>query len=637
MRVAAVAAPLLVLALAAPAHSRSTDDESARITLNDNREVAGRLVRGTYTLDLEIRPGAWHLLGEDKPGGEVLAFGEVGKAPSIPGPLIRVRAGAPMHVRVANRSSQPLVVHGFGSRRAGMHDSLLIAPGETGESRFIADAEGTFFYWAGAPGVPMGGRYHDDSQLYGAFVVDPSGSAAMSQDRILMLGIWFDGKDSVGERDFRREFLVINGRPWPHTERMSYMLGDTVQWRVINASPDVHPMHLHGFYYRVHARGDIARDTTYWPAQQRMVVTELLAPGRTMTMSFVPNRPGGWIFHCHLNWHVISNPRLDGVRLSNAERDDEVMRGHAMHDPDNHLMTGMGGLLLAFNVESPQGWTPPASGRRTLRLMVQSRTAPGDTTEMFGYVLQDGAEPARDSVRLPGAPLILRKGEPTSVWIVNRSSEPTQIHWHGLELESAYDGVVGIGGVPGFRPPAIMPSDSFEMRITPPRAGSFMYHTHFNEIRQMSRGLWGPFIVLEPDETWDPTRDLIFMAGEGTDFEATLNGQRGTLPPMELIAGEKYRFRLMNVTMGGPFLEFWLMHNGAPILWTPTARDGHDLPAWQSGGRRSMQPVGIGETMDVTVVFRSSDSEFSLELRSRGGNLVGRQPIVVRPRAASDR
>ena len=37
-------------------------------------------------------------------------------------------------------------------------------------------------------------------------------------------------------------------------------------------------MHLHGFFYRVESRGDIARDSVYWPAQRRMVVTELMRP-----------------------------------------------------------------------------------------------------------------------------------------------------------------------------------------------------------------------------------------------------------------------------------------------------------------------------------------------------------------------
>lgn len=633
MRFAALAAPLLALAIVAPTSSSPVDDgESVRIGLNDNRIPAGTLNGRALTLDLEIRSGAWHMLGDDKAGGEVLAFAQTGNAPSIPGPLIRVPLGTEIRVRVTNHSSATLAVHGLSSRRGATLDSLLLAPNASGEARFSADAEGAFFYWAGAPGVAIGDRLFEDSQLYGAFVVDPPGVLRSPTDRILMLGIWFDGRLADGEPDDSREFLVINGRPWPHTERLAYQLGDSVRWRVINASAGVHPMHLHGFYYRVEARGDIARDTIYWPAEQRMVVTERLAPGSTMTMTFTPDRPGSWIFHCHLNWHVISNPRMGEERLSLEEREKEVFAGHADHDPQNHVVNGMGGLLLAFNVEPPSGWTPPDAGRRTIRVFVQSGTVGGDTTQRSGFVVQDGAvEPAPDSVRVPGSPLVLRRGEPTSIWVINRSAEPTQVHWHGLELESAYDGVVGVGGVPGHRPPAIMPRDSFEVRITPPRAGSFMYHTHFNEIKQMSRGLWAPFIVLEPGEEWDPESDRVFMAGEKSGFGSQLNGGGDTLATIAMQAGDRYRFRLMNVTMGGPNLEFWLVRNGSPLVWSPLARDGHDLPDWQRRPQRAHQQVGIGETMDVAVSFPGPGA-YALELRGENGKVVSRQPIRVEHR-----
>jgi FtsP/CotA-like multicopper oxidase with cupredoxin domain len=634
MRLTASAAPLLALAVMAPTWHPPVDVDSARIEFNDNHITGGRLKRGTFTLDLEIRRGAWHMLGDDKAGGEVLAFGQTGSAPSIPGPLIRVPLGTEIRVRVVNRSSTTLVVHGLSSRRGVAMDSLLLAPNASGEARFTADAEGTFFYWAGAPGVGIDARYFEDSQLYGAFVVDPPGVRSSPTDRVLVLGIWFDGRLANGERDEYREFLVINGRPWPHTERLSYQLGDSVRWRVINASSGVHPMHLHGFYYRVEARGDITRDTTYWPAEQRMVVTERLPPGSTMTMAFLPDRPGSWIFHCHLNWHVVSNPRMGEEKLSPEEREREVVVGHADHDPQNHIVNGMGGLLLAFNVEPPSDWTPPGGVRRKIRLFVQSGTANGDTVQRSAFVVQDGdIEPAPDSVRMPGSPLILRRGEPTSIWVINRSGEPTQVHWHGLELESAYDGVVGVGGLPNYRPPAIMPRDSFEVRITPPRAGSFMYHTHFNEIKQMSRGLWGPFIVLEPEEKWNPEKDRVFMAGERSDFGIQLNGGGDTLATIQVQAGERYRFRLMNVTMGGPNLEFWLVRDGSPLLWLPLARDGHDLPDGQRRQRRAHQLVGIGETMDVAVSF-PGPGMYALELRAGNGKVISRQPIDAKPRPA---
>jgi hypothetical protein len=67
------------------------------------------------------------------------------------------------------------------------------------------------------------------------------------------------------------------------------------------------------------------------------------------------------------------------------------------------------------------------------------------------------------------------------------------------------------------------------MRITPPRAGSFMDHAHLNEICRMSGRLWGPFIVLEPGEAWNSKRDYILMAVEGTDFEPVRNGGHDTL------------------------------------------------------------------------------------------------------------
>ncbi len=76
--------------------------------------------------------------------------------------------------------------------------------------------------------------------------------------------------------------------------------------------------------------------------------------------------------------------------------------------------------------------------------------------------------------------------------MINRSHEPTQVHWHGLEIESYFDGVAGVGGYPNRLTPAILPNDSFEMRITPPRAGSFMYHTHVNDIRSRARGSTAP-------------------------------------------------------------------------------------------------------------------------------------------------
>ena len=611
----------------APARVPSRSDPPA-IAFNDNRRPAGTLAGGALTVSLEMRRGDWRPLGADHPGIAVMAFAEAGRGLEVPGPLLRVPLGTAMRVMIANRLDTTMVVHGLAARRVAVMDSLVVPPGQTGEARFSADAEGTYYYWAGKAGTAFDDRLGEDSQLNGAFIVDPAG-VKPPPDRIFVISQVVDGKDSTGAPDLDREFLAINGRPWPLTERLSYQVGDSVRWRVILAADNDHPMHLHGFYFRVEARGDIARDTIYWARQQRMGVTELLSTGRTMRLAWSPDRPGGWIFHCHLNFHIIANARFGAEALSRAAREEEILSPRGHHDP-NHLMeNGMGGLILAINVKPAPGSRVASTGqRRKLRLFIQDNGATVDSLIRSGYVLEEGdREPARDSVRSPGSTIVLHRGEPTSILVINRTPRPTAIHWHGLEVESPFDGVIGVGGLAGSPTPPIMPGDSFEVRVTPPRSGSFMYHTHAHEVFEQSRGLWGPLLVLEPGQAWDPTRDLVFQMGWGPDYEPVLNGRK-TLEPMELKAGTSYRFRLMNITLANPALQFWLVKDGVPIRWTALARDGADLPPWRRALGVAREPVGIGETHDMEVRF-AKPGEFALEARSGAGALFTRQPIRV--------
>ena len=68
-----------------------------------------------------------------------------------------------------------------------------------------------------------------------------------------MLGIW---NDSLNGPYQGGEELAINGLSWPFTERLTYTQHVPVNWRAINASNQVHPMHLHGFFYNVNSRGE---------------------------------------------------------------------------------------------------------------------------------------------------------------------------------------------------------------------------------------------------------------------------------------------------------------------------------------------------------------------------------------------
>lgn len=601
------------------------------IQWNDNDRVSGELVDSALTLQLEVVRGAWQLLGKDQPGVETLAFREVGRAPENPGPMIRVLLGTGVRVSISNPLDHALVIHGLSNRQVAVMDSLLVPAGETREARFVADAAGTFYYWGTRPGVPMDERVYEHSQLNGALIVDIPESAPTPTERVMILSIWFADADEDGEPNWAAETFAINGRPWPHTERFEYDVGETVRWRLINTTDRTHPMHLHGFFFELEAKGDNARDHELWPADRRLGVTERMALGTTARLAFTPDRPGGWIFHCHISYHVVANA-LPGEYETGAERDEALLHGHHHGDMNRHVVTGMGGLMMGFYVRPPEGYVPDEPKRRELRLYIQSDSIP-DERRRFGYALQEPGdpEPPRDRIEWPGPTIVSWQGEPTSVKVINRIAEASQVHWHGLEIESYFDGVAGVGGYPGNITPAIMPGDSFEMRITPPRPGSYMYHTHVNDIRQQSAGLYGGFVVLGEGEDWDPERDRVFLFSTNSDpdMSVLMNGamEHG---PLELTAGEMYRLRFMNITLFNGRLRVRLLHDdGFPATWRAIGKDGADLPAHQQVSGLAEQIVSVGETYDYAFTPREG-ATYRLEARNHNGVLFVEQPLLVR-------
>lgn len=588
------------------------------IAFNDNRVPAGTSTRGVLTVSLVAQAGEWTPYGSDGGSIALFVFGEEGKPPQDPGPLLRVLEGTRILARVRNLTGKTLVVHGLASRRVAVMDSLVIAAGATGEANFVADAAGTFYYWGSTGGEGFEVRTGEDGRLNGALIVDPPGPAR-GPDRVFVIERW------MPDTEFWHDVFTVNGRPWPYSERLSYAMGDSIRWRVINATNDVHPVHLHGFYFRVDARGDIAQDTVYWPAERRMGVTEPMWDGTTMDLVWHADRPGNWIFHCHLNYHVPPNAALAPDTEPTPQRIRHMLGGYPEEHVTDHARFGMGGLVLGITIRPPVRWDTYDGPRRTLRLLVQSDSGPGDSTRHFGYVLGDVTQAtAAAPLRAPGPAIVLQRGEPTRIWVVNRTPAMTQVHWHGLEIESYYDGVTGFSGLGTQVEPATMPGDSFEVLVTPPRAGTFIYHTHINDIYQQAHGLYGPLIVLDSGATWNPDRDRVFMIGDNAQYDPVLNG--GRLDPITLTTGVPYRFRLINITAGSPGAEFWLVAAGAPVRWKPIAKDGWALPRWQTAARTARQAVSIGETYDFRVQAPDTGG-VTLEVRRRSGALVASQPI----------
>ena len=153
---------------------------------NDNRKSGGRLRRGTYSLQLEAKLAAWQPDADVDSSVTVQAFAEEGKAPRIPGPLVRVPQGTVVNLSIRNSiADSTLIVHGL---RAGTvpNDTVFVKPGTLREVTFTASEPGTYLYWGTTRGSEIGQRWSRDSQLTGAIVIDSAGTRRRADDRIFV-------------------------------------------------------------------------------------------------------------------------------------------------------------------------------------------------------------------------------------------------------------------------------------------------------------------------------------------------------------------------------------------------------------------------------------------------------------------
>jgi len=615
---------LLTLILFGTGWGPGVREKVPRVSPNDNRHPAGTMRGDTLLLRLVVQSAEWYPEAEDGPHITVEAFGEEGELPRIPAPLIRVRAGTPIRARIRNALPDSTVhVIGLATQPVPLADTLHVAPGEFTEVTFQAGVPGTYLYRAVIGNNPDG-RPSERETAVGAFVVDPvEGSPP---DRIFVVNVIAYDTGAV-----LRQALGFNGRSWPYTERMPMTVGDTARWRIVNGTTRGHPMHLHGFYFRLDAAGDGRTSRAVPEAQRRLGVTEQIQPWGTRTLTWSPNRPGNWLFHCHLMFHVVAEARLD--------HDDTHVADDHSADPSKH----MAGLVIGISVSPRPGESYARTGEpRRLDLYFHQGGRRGSIPVTYGYVLQRGATPpAPDSLEFPSPPIVVTKGTATDIVVHNGSREATGVHWHGLELESWSDGVVGWSSLGTATAPAIAPGDSFTARLTTPRAGTFIYHTHLNDIAQVSGGAAGPLIVLEPGERFDPARDHIYLTTwQGRPVVRAgvpgilVNGDSTSSPAGELAPGVTHRFRLINIGAAG-VVRYSLRSDTALVQWQARAKDGADLP----DALRAMQPatqlVSVGETYDFEFTPPAPGAyELSVVFVPPPGLRVTRppwrQPLIVR-------
>lgn len=246
----------------------------------------------------------------------------------------------------------------------------------------------------------------------------------------------------------------------------------------------------------------------------------------------------------------------------------------------------------------------------------------------------------------PGPELRYRAGDVLDIRFENGIDEGSAIHWHGIRIENAMD------GVPYLTQLMVESGDSFDYRFTLPDAGTYWYHSHNRSWEQVARGLYGALIVEETNppsvdrditvmiDDWriERTGEIIEDFGNRHDFSHA--GRLGTFARIiasidEVRKGDRVRLRLINTATARIFpLEI------SGITGKVVALDGMPLSAPEDIGPIMMAPAQrvdiIADVQDtVRFIFPTPQEPYALgEISVAGENPTpDPSPVAALPAA----
>jgi manganese oxidase len=188
---------------------------------------------------------------------------------------------------------------------------------------------------------------------------------------------------------------------------------------------------------------------------------------------------------------------------------------------------------------------------------IQWEIEPGKLVEAMAYNNQ-----------VPGPEIRVTEGDRVRVVLHNELTESTAIHFHGLRVPNDQD------GVPFITQPPVKSGETFTYEFTVKPAGSHMYHSHHNAMKQVSLGMLGAFIVEPKDPTTRPAfdKDYTMVLNDGQQG-FTFNGKSfPATQPLTAKLGQKVLIRFMNE---GMMIHPMHLH-GMPMQ--VIAKDGYLLP-----------------------------------------------------------
>lgn len=240
---------------------------------------------------------------EFAPGMTVKAWGYNGVSP---GPVIEAVEGDRIRIFVTNRLPEHTTIHWHGLFLPNGMDGVgglnqpHIKPGETYAYEYTLRQHGTFMY-----------HPHADEMvqmavgMMGMFVVHPKTPSRVDRDFVFMTHEW-----AVHPGTYRPDpsvmldfnIFTFNSKVFPATAPLVVKTGDRVRIRIGNLSMNQHPIHIHGFAYRITGTdGGQIPEAGQWPQ-----TTVAIPVGSTRDVEFVADVPGDWAFHCHKSHHTMN-------------------------------------------------------------------------------------------------------------------------------------------------------------------------------------------------------------------------------------------------------------------------------------------------------------------------------------------
>ncbi|MDO8750614.1 MAG: multicopper oxidase domain-containing protein [Dehalococcoidia bacterium] len=206
---------------------------------------------------------------------------------------------------------------------------------------------------------------------------------------------------------------------------------------------------------------------------------------------------------------------------------------------------------------------------------------------------------------VPGPTIRVKEGDTLRVVVRNELDQDSSIHWHGLHVPNAMD------GVPGVTQPPVRPGETFAYEFVAPHAGTFMYHPHINSAEQIDSGLYGLLIIdpQQPDQmafdkeftmmlgAWMVGMEQQPMQAMAMDYNYfTINGKAyPATEPWMVKQGDKARVRIVNISnLAHP------MHLHGQDFKV-IAKDGEPVPAANQQWMNTLN-VAPGETYDIAFV-----------------------------------